>query len=55
MIEAVQLGTLDIVNTSTGPVGNFVPEAKIVDIPFLFRDYDHARKRDGRADRPGPR
>jgi TRAP-type transport system periplasmic protein len=44
MIEAVQLGTLDFVNTSTGPVGNFVPEAKIVDIPFLFRDYDHARK-----------
>jgi tripartite ATP-independent transporter DctP family solute receptor len=44
MIESVQLGTLDIVNTSTGPVGNFVPEIKIVDIPFLFRDYDHARK-----------
>jgi tripartite ATP-independent transporter DctP family solute receptor len=44
MIEAVQLGTLDVVNTSTGPVGNFVPEMKIVDIPFLFRDYDHARK-----------
>ena len=43
MIESVQLGTLDIVNTSTGPVGNFVPEVKIVDIPFLFRDYDHAR------------
>lgn len=44
MIEAVQLGTLDVVNTSTGPVGNFVPEVNIVDIPFLFRDYDHARK-----------
>mgnify|MGYP003704092807 CR=1 FL=1 len=44
MIEAVQLGTLDLVNTSTGPVGNFVPEVKIVDIPFLFRDYDHARR-----------
>ncbi len=43
MIEAVQLGTLDIVNTSTGPVGNFVPEVNIVDIPFLFRDYEHAR------------
>jgi tripartite ATP-independent transporter DctP family solute receptor len=40
----VQLGTQDLVNTSTGPVGNFVPEVKIVDIPFLFRDYDHARK-----------
>jgi len=34
-IEAVQLGTQDLVNTSTGPVGNFVPEVKIVDIPFL--------------------
>jgi tripartite ATP-independent transporter DctP family solute receptor len=44
MIEAVQLGTLDMVSTSTGPVGNFVPEVKIVDIPFLFRDYDHARR-----------
>ena len=44
MIEAVQLGTLDLVNTSTGPVGNFVPEVKIVDIPFLFRDYNHARR-----------
>ena len=43
-IEAVQLGTQDLVNTSTGPVGNFVPEMRIVDLPFLFRDYDHARK-----------
>ena len=23
---------------------NFVPEARILDIPFLFRDYDHARR-----------
>ena len=43
-VEALQLGTLDITNTSTGPVGNFVPEIGIVDIPFLFRDYDHARR-----------
>lgn len=43
-IEAVQLGTQDAVITSTGPVGNFVPEIKVVDIPFLFRDYEHARK-----------
>lgn len=43
-IEAVQLGTQDAVVTSTGPVGNFVPDIKILDIPFLFRDYDHARK-----------
>ena len=44
MIEAVQLGTQDLTNVSTGALGNFVPEVKIVDIPFLFRDYDHARK-----------
>lgn len=43
-IEAIQFGTQDLLNTSTGPVGNFVPEVKIVDIPFLFRDYEHARK-----------
>ena len=42
-IEAVQLGTLDLVMTSTGPLPNFVPEVAIVDIPFLFRDYAHAR------------
>jgi len=43
-IEAVQLGTQDLVNTSTGPLGNFVPDVKIFDIPFLFRGYDHARR-----------
>jgi tripartite ATP-independent transporter DctP family solute receptor len=44
MIEAVQLGTQDMVITSTGPVGNFIPATRIFDIPFLFRDYAHARK-----------
>jgi len=43
-IEALQLGTQDLLNTSTGPVGNFVPEMRVVDLPFLFRDYAHARK-----------
>jgi len=42
-IEALQLGTQELLITSTGPVGNFVPEIKILDIPFLFRDYTHAR------------
>ncbi len=42
-IEGVQLGTLDLTLTSTGPVPNFVPEIAILDIPFLFRDYQHAR------------
>ena len=42
-IEALQVGTLDLTMTSTGPVPNFVPEVAILDIPFLFRDYAHAR------------
>jgi len=42
-IEAVQLGTQELTFTSSGPVPNFVPDAKILDIPFLFRDKAHAR------------
>ncbi|WP_282062300.1 TRAP transporter substrate-binding protein [Roseobacter litoralis] len=43
MIEGLQIGSLDVVITSTGPLGNFVPEVYALDLPFLFRDYDHAR------------
>lgn len=43
MIESVQIGTVDCTFTSTGPVGNFVPEVRIFDVPFLFRDTAHAR------------
>jgi len=43
MVESVQIGTIDCTITSTGPVGNFVPATRVVDVPFLFRDYPHAR------------
>ncbi len=42
-IEAVQLGTQALAFSSTGPVPNFVPETKLLDVPFLFRDKAHAR------------
>ena len=42
-IEAVQLGTQELAFSSSGPVPNFVPEARMFDIPFLFRDKAHAR------------
>jgi tripartite ATP-independent transporter DctP family solute receptor len=42
MVEGLQIGTVDLVATSTGPVGNFVPDTLLTDIPFLFRDYAHA-------------
>ncbi|MDK2924255.1 MAG: hypothetical protein PWQ41_29 [Bacillota bacterium] len=44
MIEGLQIGTIDLVVTSTGPVSNFVPEMGVVDLPFLFRDREHAYK-----------
>ena len=39
MIESAQIGTLDLVVTSTGPVGNFVPEVAIVPfaVPVAFK------------------
>lgn len=43
MIEGLQIGSLDLVITSTGPLGNFVPAVLALDLPFLFRDYAHAR------------
>lgn len=42
MVEGVQLGTIDLTITSTGPVGNFVPEVLVTDLPFLFSSYEHA-------------
>ncbi len=41
MIEGLQIGSVDIVVTSTGPVDAFVPEMGVVDLPFLFEDEDH--------------
>ncbi|MCS2608306.1 TRAP transporter substrate-binding protein [Halomonas dongshanensis] len=43
MIEGLQIGTVDVVITSTGPLGNFVPETYVLDLPFLFTSYDQAR------------
>ena len=44
MVEGLQLGTIDLVVTSTGPLGGFVPRIFVVDLPFLFRDQAHAYK-----------
>lgn len=44
VIEGLQLGTIDLAIVSTGATLNFVPETGVFDIPFLFRDLDHARK-----------
>lgn len=42
MVESLQVGTLDMVLSSTGPLGSFVPEINVVDLPFLFETREHA-------------
>lgn len=44
MIEATQLGTLDMTVVSTGPLGNFAKKSLALDFPFLFKDREHAYK-----------
>ena len=43
VLEGLQLGTVDLAVPSTSVIANFVPEVQIFDIPFLFRDFDHAQ------------
>jgi TRAP-type transport system periplasmic protein len=44
MIKQVMTGTLDITPPSNAPLTNFVPELKLFDMPFLFRDEEHMQK-----------
>ena len=43
VLEGLQLGTVDLAVPSTSVIANFVPEVQVFDIPFLFRDFDHAQ------------
>lgn len=43
LIEGLQIGSVELVISSTGPLGNFVPETLVLDLPFLFEDYAAAR------------
>lgn len=42
MIEAMQLNTLDLGLVSTAPLGGFLPAMMLMDLPYLFRDREHA-------------
>ncbi len=41
MTEGIQQGGIDLLVTSTGPLGGFGPSINILDFPFLFRDFKH--------------
>lgn len=42
LLEGLQIGTIDMAVTSTGPVSNFAPDFAVLDLPFLFADHAHA-------------
>lgn len=44
LVEGLTFGTVDMTLTSTAVFGNFVPEMGVFDLPFLFRDVEHAYK-----------
>jgi tripartite ATP-independent transporter DctP family solute receptor len=41
LIELLQIGSLAMTKVSTSPLEGVVPEMKIFNIPYLFRDADH--------------
>lgn len=44
LLEAIQMGTLDMAVTTTSPLTNFVPEFLTLDLPYLLLDWDHCYK-----------
>jgi len=44
LIEGLTFGTVDMTLTSTAVLGNFLPQAAVFDLPFIFRDIPHAYK-----------
>lgn len=42
LTEGMELGTVDLVVSSTAPVTNFVPELGVLDVPFIFKDRESA-------------
>ena len=43
MIEQTQVGAINILRTSLGPVGTVLPEVNVFNLPFIFRSQEHAR------------
>ena len=44
LVEGTQFGTIDFTMTSTAVLGNFLPQVAVFDLPFIFRDVQHAYK-----------
>jgi len=44
LIEGMQFGTIDFAYVTSSPLGNFIPGFAALDMPFLFKGWDHVEK-----------
>lgn len=44
ILDGAKLGTIDMAMTGNPFFSSFAPEMNVLDLPYLFRDYDHAYK-----------
>ncbi|ARK32304.1 DctP family TRAP transporter solute-binding subunit [Halalkalibacter krulwichiae] len=44
LLESMQFGNMDLAVITSSPVTNFVPEFGILDVPYLFEDWDHVER-----------
>ncbi|WP_040618860.1 DctP family TRAP transporter solute-binding subunit [Rhodovulum sp. PH10] len=44
LAEGLQMGTVEVADIENGPMGNFVPEAAVWDLPFMFTSIEVAHK-----------
>ena len=49
-LEQLKMGTLDMMLTAAGPLGQFAPTVDVVNLPYVFKDLNHLHKAmDGEA------
>lgn len=49
-LEGMKVGTLEMAMVAAGPLGQFVPQVDVLNLPYMFRNLDHLHKAlDGEA------
>ena len=43
MLEQVSMGDLDITHTQLGRIGDWIPRAKVTELPYTIRDFEHIK------------
>lgn len=43
-LEGMRVGTLEMAMVAAGPLGQFVPQVDVLNLPYMFRNLDHLHK-----------